>query len=77
MRQEKWEIMSQAERAKIEAEHFGISPGKVGLRTPSFFLNQGPSLWRRSLKGWAALVLGFILGGITAGIVAVLMGVTR
>jgi ABC-type nitrate/sulfonate/bicarbonate transport system permease component len=63
-------------RDEVE-KYLGCPTGKVGRRTPSFFLNQGPSLWRRSLKGWAALVLGFILGGITAGIVAVLMGVAR
>jgi hypothetical protein len=68
--------MSQAERAKIEAEHFGISPAKVGQRYHAAAA-LGPSAWRKTLKYWTALVLGFILGSITAGIFAVLMGVTR
>jgi hypothetical protein len=49
-------------REQFELEHFNISPAKVGKKTPAFWIHQAPSAWRRSLKGWVALALGWVLG---------------
>lgn len=58
-------------REQFELEHFGISPGKIGKkyhgRNPL-----PPCAWRRSLKPWAALALGWVLGMIFAAGVIVL-----
>jgi hypothetical protein len=66
--------MSQAEREKIEAEYFGM--GKVGQKyhAPAAW---GPSAWRKTMKYWAALALGIVLGAIAAGVLAVVVGVVR
>lgn len=68
-------------REQFEQEHFNISPairpGKVGRRSPAFWLHQAPSAWRKSLKYWAALVLGFVLGAVGAGALVVIVGVVR
>jgi len=63
-------------REQFELDHFGISPGKVGRRYHTAAALP-PSAWRRSLKGWAALWLGIVLGAIGAGVLAVIVGVVR
>jgi hypothetical protein len=63
-------------REQFEQEHFGISPAKVGRRYHAA-VAWGPSAWRKSLKYWAALVLGFVLGAVGAGVLAVFVGVVR
>jgi hypothetical protein len=63
-------------RQEVEAE-LGISPAKVGRRNPAFWIHQAPSAWRKSMKYWAALMLGFVLGAIGAGVLAVFVGVVR
>jgi hypothetical protein len=64
-------------REQFEQEHFNISPAKVGRRSPAFWIHQAPSAWRKSMKYWAALMLGFVLGAIGAGVLAVVVGVVR
>ena len=64
-------------REQFEQEHFGISPAKVGRRNPAFWIHQAPSAWRKSMKYWAALMLGFVLGAIGAGALVVIAGVVR
>jgi hypothetical protein len=68
-------------REQFEQEHFnispGIRPGKVGRRNPAFWIHQAPSAWRKSMKYWAALMLGFVLGAIGAGVLVVIAGVVR
>jgi hypothetical protein len=64
-------------REQFEFEHFNISPAKVGKKTPAFWIHQAPSAWRKSMKYWAALMLGFVLGAIGAGVLVVIAGVVR
>jgi hypothetical protein len=64
-------------REQFEREHFNISPAKVGRRNPAFWIHQAPSAWRKSMKYWAALMLGFVLGAIGAGVLVVIAGVVR
>jgi hypothetical protein len=64
-------------REQFELEHFGIQPAKVGKRSPAFWIHQAPSAWRKTLKYWAALALGFVTGSVFAGVVVVMMGVVR
>ena len=64
-------------REQFEQEHFGIRPAKVGRRNPAFWIHQAPSAWRKSMKYWAALMLGFVLGAIGAGVLVVIAGVVR
>ena len=68
-------------REQFEQEHFGISPGirtgKVGRRSPAFWLHQAPSAWRKSMRYWAALWLGVVLGAVGAGALVVIVGVVR
>jgi hypothetical protein len=64
-------------REQFEHEHFNIRPAKVGRRNPAFWIHQAPSAWRKSMKYWAALWLGFVLGAIGAGALAVFVGVVR
>jgi hypothetical protein len=63
-------------REQFELEHFNISPGKVGRRYHAA-MAWGPSAWRKSMKYWAALMLGFVLGAIGAGVLVVIAGVVR
>jgi len=49
----------------------------VGRRNPAFWIHQAPSAWRKSMKYWAALMLGFVLGAIGAGALVVIVGVVR
>ena len=63
-------------REQFEQEHFNISPGKVGRRYHAA-MAWGPSAWRKSMKYWAALWLGIVLGAIGAGVLAVVVGVVR
>jgi hypothetical protein len=63
-------------REQFEAEHFGIRPAKVGRRYHAAAA-WGPSAWRKSMKYWAALMLGIVLGAIGAGVLAVVVGVVR
>jgi hypothetical protein len=58
-----------------EAEQLmGVAtPAKVGRRLPAWFIHQAPSNWRRTMKPWVALVLGWILGSAaTAAIIVAL-----
>ena len=68
-------------REQFELDHFGIRPGirpgKVGKRSPAFWIHQAPSAWRKTMKYWAALVLGFVLGAVGAGALVVIVGVVR
>jgi hypothetical protein len=63
-------------REQFEAEHFGIRPAKVGKRYHAAAA-WGPSAWRKSMRYWAALALGIVLGAIGAGALAVFVGVVR
>jgi hypothetical protein len=63
-------------REQFEKEHFGIRPAKVGRRYHAAAA-WGPSAWRKSMKYWAALALGIVLGAIGAGVLAVFVGVVR
>jgi hypothetical protein len=63
-------------REQFEQDHFGISPGKVGQRYHAA-VAWGPSAWRKSMKYWAALMLGIVLGAIGGGVLAVFVGVVR
>lgn len=63
-------------REQVEAE-LGCTPAKVGKRTPAWYIHQAPSAWRKTLKYWSALALGFVLGGIFSGVLVVLMGVAQ
>jgi len=63
-------------REQFELDHFGISPAKVGRRYHAA-MAWGPSAWRKSMKYWAALMLGFVLGAIGAGVLVVIAGVVR
>ena len=63
-------------RQEVEAE-MGLIPGKVGKRIPAFWIHQAPSAWRKTMKYWAALALGIVLGAIAAGVLAVVVGVVR
>ena len=64
-------------REQFELDHFNISPAKVGKRIPAFWIHQAPSAWRKSMKYWAALWLGVVLGAIGGGVLAVIAGVAR
>ncbi len=48
-------------REQFELEHFGIQPARVGRRYHAAAALP-PMTWRRSLKGWVALALGWVLG---------------
>jgi hypothetical protein len=61
-------------REQFELDHFGISPGKVGQRHHAA-KPYPPSAWRKTMKYWAALVLGFVLGAMVGGMLAVVAGV--
>jgi hypothetical protein len=63
-------------REQFELDHFGISPGEVGRRYHAA-MAWGPSAWRKSMKYWAALWLGIVLGAIGGGVLAVVVGVVR
>ena len=63
-------------RQEVEAE-MGLIPGKVGKRIPAFWIHQAPSAWRKTMKYWAALALGIVLGAVGAGVLAVFVGVVR
>ena len=58
-------------REQVELDHFGISPGTIGRRSHTAAALP-PSAWRRSLKGWVALALGWVLGTLF-GVVLVLV----
>ena len=64
-------------REQFELEHFNIIPAKVGRRSPAFWIHQAPSAWRKTMKYWAALALGIVLGAVGAGVLAVFVGVVR
>ena len=63
-------------REQFELDHFGISPGKIGQRHHAA-KPYPPSAWRKTMKYWAALVLGFVLGATTGGMLAVVAGVVK
>ena len=63
-------------REQFEQEHFGIKPAKVGQRYHAA-VAWGPSAWRKSMKYWAALMLGIVMGAIGAGVLVVIAGVVR
>jgi hypothetical protein len=63
-------------RQEVEA-YLGVAkPAKVGHRYRAA-MAWGPSAWRKSMKYWAALWLGIVLGAIGAGVLAVFVGVVR
>jgi len=56
-------------------EYLGVAkPAKVGKRTPTWDFNQAPSHWRKTLKVWAAFVLGVVLGFLVVGMIVGLVG---
>lgn len=57
-------------REQFELDHFGIKPAKVGRRYHTAAALP-PSAWRRSLKGWALLALGWV-SGMLFGVVMVI-----
>lgn len=63
-------------RDEVESQ-MGCTPAKIGKRSPAWFIHEAPSAWRKTLKYWAALVLGFVLGAIASGILVVVLGVTK
>lgn len=63
-------------RDEVEAD-LGVTPAKIGRRTPVWYIHQAPSAWRKTLKYWAALMLGFVLGAIAAGVLGVFVEVVR
>ena len=63
-------------RQEVEIE-LGLIPGKVGKRSPAFWIHQAPSAWRKTMKYWSALALGIVLGAMGAGVLAVFVGVVR
>ena len=46
-------------REEVELQ---LGVAKVGKRTPAFWIHQAPSAWRKTMKYWSALVLGWVLG---------------
>lgn len=58
-------------REQFELDHFGITPAKVGRRYHAASALP-PMTWRRTLKGWVALALGWVLGTLF-GVVLVLV----
>ena len=38
-------------------------------------VRMAPSAWRKTLKYWFVLGVGFCLGGVTAGVIAVIVSV--
>ena len=63
-------------RQEVEAE-LGCIPAKISRRSPAFYIHQAPSAWRKTMKYWAALVLGIVFGAMSAGVLAVFVGVVR
>ena len=63
-------------RQEVEAE-LGYIPAKISRRSPAFYIHQAPSAWRKTMKYWAALMLGIVLGAVGAGVLAVFVGVVR
>lgn len=59
-------------RQQVETE-LGCAPT---VEEP-WYSRLAPSSWRKTMKYWAALWLGVVLGAIGAGIIAVLVGVVR
>jgi hypothetical protein len=45
--------------------------GVTETRTSRFKL--GPSAWRKTMKYWFVLAVGFCLGSITAGVISVIL----
>ena len=64
------------EEAEIMMGVRPATPAKVGQRHHAS-APLPPSAWRKSLKYWAALWLGVVLGAIGAGVIVVFSGVVR
>ena len=67
--------MSSA-REQFELDHFGISPGKIGQKHHAA-QPYPPSHWRRSLKGWVLLALGWVLGTLFGVILVLVWEMTK
>ena len=63
-------------REQFELEHFGISPAKVGRRYHAAAALP-PSAWRRTLKGWVLLALGWVLGTLFGVCLVIAWEVTK
>jgi hypothetical protein len=61
-------------RQEVEAE---LGVAKIGKRSPAWYIHQAPSAWRKTMRYWAALMLGVVLGAVGAGVLAVTTGVVR
>lgn len=64
-------------REEVEKQLGVAEPAKVGKRTPAFWIHQAPSAWRKTLKYWAVLALGIVLGAVGAGVLTVFVQVVR
>lgn len=64
------------EEAEIMMGVRPASPAKVGQRHHAS-APLPPSAWRKTMKYWAALWLGVVLGAIGAGVIVVVTGVIQ
>jgi hypothetical protein len=63
-------------REQFELDHFGITPGKVGRRYHTAAALP-PSTWRRSLKSWVALALGWVMGTLFGVMIVIAWEMTK
>lgn len=49
--------------------------GVLGTPDPAGVTGGAPRAWRKSLRYWIALVVGFVLGCITVGVLSVLFSI--
>lgn len=59
-------------REEVELQ---LGVAKVGKRTPAFWIHQAPSAWRKTMKYWSALALGFVIGSVFSGVIVVFAAV--
>jgi hypothetical protein len=64
-------------REEVEATMGVAQPAKVGKRTPTWEFNQAPSAWRKTMKYWAALALGWVGGTVFSAAAIVLWEMSK